>query len=156
MIFFVRKTTTTLVVSQWNTIIFASIAAVAYLVGIYMLLRHYFDVMVATDSHLYIVLWDSFFKYRIKIITRGSIQDISLIPAAGISVLRRDEHIYIATEQDDLIEFNHVYNASIVVRDMYDIRDSHRIVHNEEVEINQEHSGIGSDDEKFKILVETL
>ena len=79
VIFFVRKTTTTLVVSQWNTIIFASIAAVAYLVGIYMLLRHYFDVMVATDSHLYIVLWDSFFKYRIKIITRGSIQDISVI-----------------------------------------------------------------------------
>jgi hypothetical protein len=87
--------------------------------------------MVATDAHLYIVLWDSWFRYRLKVITWSSIQDISVLPAAGISVLRKDTHILIATEQDDLIEFNHVYNASAVIRDMYTIRDHHKLPNKE-------------------------
>jgi hypothetical protein len=119
-----------------------------------MLLRHYFDVIVATDAHLYIVLWDSFFKYRIKVITWSSIQDISVLPASGISALRKDGHILIATEQDDLLEFNHVYNASTVVRDMYMIRDQHKMPSQEEVSNDDE--SIWTNDEKFKILVETL
>ncbi len=125
-----------------------------------MMLRWYFDVMVATKEHLYIVLRDSFFKYRIKIITRSSIQDISLIPASGISVLRKDSHVFIATEQDDLIEFHHVYQADRVIGNLYDIRDTYTAHQHEHVWHEHEDTAHiwlhTTDDEKFKVLVETL
>lgn len=60
----------------------AVIAILLYILAIYLLLRHYFDVIVATDHYLYVVLWDSFFRYHIKIVTRRSVQDITLMPAS--------------------------------------------------------------------------
>jgi hypothetical protein len=82
--------------------------------------------MVATSSHLYIVFWDSFYKYRIKIITWSAIQDISVSPANSLSAIFKDGHISIATEQDEVIQFRHVYQASRVAGDIYSIRDMHR------------------------------
>lgn len=135
-------------------LICAGLVIAVYVLGLYMLLRHYFDVMVATDNYLYIVLWDSFFKYRIKIITWHSIQDISLTPGAGLSALISDAHILIATEQDDIIEFHHVYKAAEVVSNLYRIR-SHAVHEDDDLPpvSSQE---IDVDDTKFKILVETL
>ena len=157
LLFFVRRVVRLWIPWELWTIIFGSIAWVCYLVGIYMILRWYFDVMVATKDHLYVVLWDSFFKYRIKIITRSSIQDISFIPASWISVLRKDSHVFIATEQDDLIEFHHVYQADEVVWNLYDIRNEYTTnLYEPEPEHQHDHGLSTTDDEKFKVLVETL
>lgn len=137
-------------------IVFGSLIWLGYILAIFMLLRSYFDIMVATDSHLYIVFWDSFYKYRIKIITRSAIQDISVSPANSLSAVFKDWHITIATEQDEVIEFRHVYQASRVASDIYYIKDMHKtsesVVHHVPVETPETHV----DDEKFKVLVETL
>jgi hypothetical protein len=122
-----------------------------------MLLRSYFDVMVATDHYLYIVFWDSFFKYRLKIITRSSIQDISVVPANSLSAVLKDGHITIATEQDELIDFRHVYQPSSVAKDLYYIRDMSRTPTHEKLHpVIEEIPTASIDDEKFKVLVETL
>lgn len=137
-------------------IVFGSLIGIWYIAAIFMLLRSYFDIMVATDSHLYIVFWDSFYKYRIKIITRTAIQDISVSPANSLSAIFKDWHISIATEQDEVIEFRHVYQASRVASEIYTIRDMHKLWsenHVQHVPIAEESH---VDDEKFKVLVETL
>ncbi len=138
-----------------SQMIFGGTIGLLYIVAIFMLLRSYFDVMVATDDHLYIVLWDSFLKYRIKILTRSSIQDLTVAPAAWVSALLKDSHIIIATEQDELLEFHHVYKAAYVVKDMYEIRDRH-MYPEQHVESEEEEPVASIDDEKFKVLVETL
>jgi hypothetical protein len=134
--------------------IFAVLSMIVYVAWVYMLLRQYFDVMVATDNYLYIVLWDSFFRYSIKVITRHSIQDMSVIPSWWLSVFLKDSHIIIATEQNDLIEFHHVYQASEVVRVLYSVRDAN--VTDEPQQYEPEQHELSTDDDKFKILVETL
>jgi hypothetical protein len=60
----------------------------------------------------------------------------------------------IATEQDDLIEFHHVYQASDVVRVLYGIRDA--VVVEEQPAYHEPENHEFADDDKFKILVETL
>ena len=138
-------------------IVFGSLIWLWYIVAIYMLLRSYFDIMVATNSHLYIVFWDSFYKYRIKIITRSAIQDISVYPANSLSAIFKDWHVSIATEQDEVIEFRHVYQASKVASDIYSIRDMHKSwLHSSIQEAPIENYWHHVDDEKFKVLVETL
>lgn len=126
-----------------------------------MLLRWYFDVIVATKEHLYIVFWESFFSYRIKILTWSSIQDISFSAHSGLSVLWKDADISIATEQDDLISFDHVYQADQVVKKLYDIRE--RYIDTDDRDADDEYDTDEQDetphtinDEKFHILVETL
>ena len=138
-------------------IVFGSLIWLWYIAAIYMLLRSYFDIMVATDSHLYIVFWDSFYKYRIKIITWSAIQDISVSPANSLSAIFKDWHVSIATEQDEIIEFRHVYQASRVASDIYSIRDMHKAwisSHAQQIPVEAPESHV--DDEKFKVLVETL
>lgn len=66
----------------------------------------------------------------------------------------RDAHILIATEQDDLIEFHHVYKATDVVRKLYAIRD--HATHDEDELPEIAEQDIDVQDDKFKILVETL
>lgn len=156
LLFFLRRVIRVRIPGDLAVIIFGSVIGIVYLVGVYMILRSYFDVMVATKTHLYIVLWDSFFKYHIKIITRSSIQDISFLPASGLSVLRKDSNITIATEQDDMIAFDHVYQADQVVRNLYDIRSEYTHPELEEDTEQYDDEGNTTDDEKFKILVETL
>jgi hypothetical protein len=60
----------------------------------------------------------------------------------------------IATEQDELLEFHHVYKASQVVKDMYEIRDHHLYPDSDPEPVEEAEANI--DDEKFKVLVETL
>jgi flagellar biosynthesis regulator FlbT len=76
------------------------------------------------------------------------------MPASGLSALISDAHIMIATEQDDLIEFHHVYKATDVISTLYRIRD-HQTRDDEDVpSLPEQESGIH--DDTFKILVETL
>jgi hypothetical protein len=61
----------------------------------------------------------------------------------------------IATEQDDMIAFHHVYDASEIVRELYDIRDDHTESVSREVTPVRSEETIEKDD-KFSVLVETL
>lgn len=137
-------------------LVFWLLVWIVYIIAIFMFLRSYFDVMVATDQYLYIVFRDSFFKYHIKIITRSSIQDISVTPANSLSAVLKEWHITIATEQDEVIDFNHVYQPSRVAKDMYYIRDMVRVWVHEKSHHTHEIPVQNIDDEKFKVLVETL
>lgn len=112
--------------------------------------------MVATDVHLYIVFRDSFYKYRIKIVSRQSIQDISVVPADSMSAVFKDWHITIATEQDETIEFRHVYQPTLVAKKLYHICDMVKAWLHEPVRHHHEPEKQNIDDEKFKVLVETL
>lgn len=158
ILFFTQRVVRFWVPTDIMQIIFGSLVWITYIVALFMLLRSYFDIIVATDHHLYIVFWDSFFKYRIKILARSSIQDISVVPANSLSSVLKDWHITIATEQDDLITFHHVHYPMRVAKDMYHIRDMVKSGINESIltpsKPDIDHHGI--DDEKFKVLVETL
>jgi hypothetical protein len=63
--------------------------------------------------------------------------------------------VTIATEQDELIEFRHVYQASRVAKEIYYIRDIHKSPHATPIDIDKI-TEPHIDDEKFKVLVETL
>lgn len=134
------------------SVVFAIIAGLFYLFGVFMLLRNYFDVMVGTKEHLYIVQRDSFFKYHLKILTRSSIQDISFSPTGHIGAVLKDSTMLISTKQDEIIEFDDVFNADQVAKKMYELRDDSLF---QEDEDDEPISGV-QDDEKFKVLVETL
>ncbi len=133
--------------------IFAIIAGIFYMFGVFLLMRNYFDVMVGTKEHLYIVQRDSFFKYHLKILTWSSIQDISFSPTGHIGAIIKDSTIFISTKQDEVIEFDHVFKADQIAKKMYDLRDDSLFQEDDEDEpINND----GHDDQKFKVLVETL
>ncbi len=156
LIFFVHRVVRFRVPVEIMQIVFASLVWLLYLIGIYMLLRSYFDVMVVTSTHLYIVLWDSFFKYSIKILSRSSIQDISVTPASGLSPILKDGHISFATEQDERIEFRHIYQPALVASKMYSIRDM-QLVQEDADSVEEAYDETSEiDDDKFKVLVETL
>ena len=157
MLFLLQRVNRFWVPEDIMQIVFWSLIWLGYIAAIFMLLRSYFDIMVATDSHLYIVFWDSFYRYRIKIITRSAVQDISVSPANSLSAIFKDWHISIATEQDEVIQFRHVYQPARVAGDIYSIRDKHKSwfapqIEQAPIETHESHV----DDEKFKVLVETL
>ena len=156
ILFFLHRVVRFWIPEDLMQIIFGSIVGLVYLLAIFMLLRSYFDVMVATDNHLYLVFWDSFYKYRIKIVTWSSIQDISVSPANSLSALFKDGHITIATEQDETIEFRHVYKPSRIAKDMYYIRDMIHMWSHAPAQPVHEVMDHNIDDDKFKVLVETL
>lgn len=134
--------------------IFAIIVSVVYLLWVFLLLRRYFDVMVATKDHLYIVQRDSFFKYYLKILTRSSVQDISFSPTSHVGAVMKDATVLIATEQDERIVFDNVWRADEVARKMYLLRDAFLFKWDDD---ESEHEELRlADDEKFKVLVETL
>lgn len=156
ILFLLQRVTRFWIPEDIMQLVFWSLVWIVYIIAIFMFLRSYFDVMVATDQYLYIVFRDSFFKYHIKIITRSSIQDISVTPANSLSAVLKEWHITIATEQDDLIDFHHVYQPSRVAKDMYYIRDMVRVWVHEKAHHTHEIPVQNIDDEKFKVLVETL
>lgn len=156
LLFFLRKLLWMWLHKDVLQLWFGIAVGVFYSIGVFMILRQYFDIIVPTEDNLYIVLRDSFFSYRIKIITWHSVQDVSVVPASWLSVLWKDSHISIATEQDDRIDFHHVYEADRIVQKMYHLRDNkiYNTMDDDQEEIQPKDSI--ADETKFKVLVETL
>jgi hypothetical protein len=68
----------------------------------------------------------------------------------------KDGHISFSTEQDERIEFHHIYQPALVASKMYAIRDMNMVKDEADDESDAYDEDHAIDDDKFKVLVETL